>query len=47
MSVTDIEIENALRKRLFALENLPLVLMPFDPEAEDGCDGSDTVSIDR
>lgn len=47
MSVTDTEIEIAVRKRLVALETLPLVLMPFEPDSEENGDGPDTVSMDR
>ncbi len=34
MYVSDAEIERAIRKRLSAPEELPVILMPFDPEAE-------------
>ena len=33
MYVTDTEIERAIRNRVNALDSLPAVLMPFDPEA--------------
>lgn len=38
MYVTDTDIERAIRNRAHALDKLPAVLMPFDPEAEEYCE---------
>ena len=45
MFVTDAEIERAIRKRLVALDDLPVILMPFDPEADDG-DAMESATLD-
>jgi len=35
MIVSDTDIERAIRKRLRSLENLPVIVMPYDIEADD------------
>lgn len=35
MTLTDLDIKNAIQKRLSALDTLPEIIMPFDPEMDE------------
>ncbi len=44
MNISDADIERAINKRLTALEELPIILMPFDPESEDSSNACESIT---
>lgn len=47
MNLTDSDINNAIQKRLSALDTLPEIIMPFDPEMDENGDAYSPTTKNR